>query len=553
MLYLIVFFTSLIITIFTMPYWIEYLESREIVDNPTSARKIHTVPTPRMGGLIIYLMAVISLYIYNSDSHLVRMIILGSFGFAVIGVFDDLWTMHWKIKFLLQSLNVLFLLYALKTYFNKVEFFSITIPYPFDQVLLFIFILGTINSINLMDGMDGLVGGFSLLVLVVILVLAFTAGSHIMLILCASLLGGCLGFLKYNASPARIFLGDSGSLTLGYFLVVLTILTSIEQFKRTLDLTFAVIILAVPIIDTLKVMFVRIYNGNSMFLPDKNHLHHIVLGTVVKSKTTVFLILSLSLLFITDALIYLKYSKIGGIILFGLLGNSLLQMKYVLRTSENLAQIELFQTNLASFSRNTMLKIKEALVYISSLISFILMIGFFPYSAGISKVILLTLMIILILMLTLAFFTYRKTKSTSDIYVFLNLVIFLGLSFFSDSVVASHFLHSGNSRYFFFIAILMLLTLVVFFIICKNCYPIEKKSFLTGLDLILISLISLIFILHRIFDYQGYLNLGVNGFYALVIYIWYKIISGIEEKYHILLYRISFIIPFAAMVYNYFS
>jgi len=272
-----------------MPYLIEYLKRVNIVDQPQPKRRIHKVATPRMGGIIIYGIAVISLFSYSSDLNQVRFIIAGSLFVALAGIIDDIGGLRYKVKFALQMVAAVHILYLLSGEFELVSFFGVVIPFPFNYLLLFIFILGAINSINLMDGMDGLVSGFSLLVFGVIFFLTLSTGDHVLLVLSASLLGALLGFLKFNAYPAKVFLGDTGSLTLGYFLVLSTLRYSMDITPGTLRLSIPVFLLAVPLIDTLKVMTIRLWKNINPFLPDKSHLHHLILEQNIRDKFTVFI------------------------------------------------------------------------------------------------------------------------------------------------------------------------------------------------------------------------------------------------------------------------
>ncbi len=178
-----------------------------------------------------------------------------------------------------------------------------------DKIFLLFFIVGGINSINLLDGLDGLASGFSLLVFSIILILSIVADDAFLILLTVSLIGSLLGFLRFNAFPASIFLGDTGSLVLGSFLVIASLKTALNFEQSTLNLTFPTMLLAVPMIDTIKVFIYRIIHKKSPFQADNSHLHHIIYHSNIKHEITVFLIEIFTLIYVLLALFYLRGFK----------------------------------------------------------------------------------------------------------------------------------------------------------------------------------------------------------------------------------------------------
>lgn len=553
MLYLIIFFSSLIITIFTTPYLIEYLKRVNIVDQPNAARRIHKVATPRMGGIIIYGIAIVSLFSYSSDLNQVRFMIVGSVFVALAGIIDDISGLKYRVKFVLQMVAAIHILYLLSGKFDQLSFFGVMIPFPLNYLLLFVFILGAINSINLMDGMDGLVSGFSLLVFGVILFLSYSAGDHILMVLSASLFGALLGFLKFNASPAKVFLGDTGSLTLGYFLVLATLRFSLEITPGTLRLSFPIFLLAVPLIDTLKVMVVRLASGKNPFLPDKNHLHHIILGQNIRDKSTVFIILTFTVAFLTNSLIYLRYSRMLGNILFFVLGFILISMKWILSKSSLFLSFEEAYRSLFSFSKLTTLIFRNLFIFFSSLITLFVLVSFLPSHSLIDQKVVGIVLIFLLLLFATSSLSYKKTNQYNDIYVFINITIFLMLGYFSNSLLGLKYLHQELFSNFLVISIVSLLGLVILFIMSRDSHLNENQSLFSGFDLILMALILLVFIYNQIMGVGDYTFIGLNGFYALIIYIWYKIISNIKVKFSRPLFYMSFLFPVFSLILIYFN
>lgn len=300
---ILIFYVNLTLTLLFTPFLIIYLTKHEIIDLP-GGRRVNTYAVPRMGGVIVYLTSILSVLIFYGDLGIIKYFILGSVIIFFLGSVDDINGVGYKVKFLVQFIAALLLITFLSSEYNTLSFFGIHIPAPFDKVLLTIFVVGVMNAINLYDGLDGLVPGFSLLVSIVTLIIGWHLNDKLVLILSASLIGALIGFLKYNASPAKIFLGDSGSLTLGFFLAATVLLSSRSASTGNIDLTFSVILLAVPIVDTLKVMLIRLKKHRNIFISDKSHVHHIILQCNVNHKTTVLILQGFSLVFAMTAMLY---------------------------------------------------------------------------------------------------------------------------------------------------------------------------------------------------------------------------------------------------------
>ena len=316
MQYLIILFATLVGTIFIAPYFIELFNKIKIVDLPDGMRKLHSTPVPRMGGLLIFLVFIASLFIFYGDINSVKFYLFGIIIIFTLGAYDDLLGTNWSIKFLYQIVAASLLLLFLLPKFSSLHLFTFDFPIIPASIILIVFIVGTINSFNLLDGLDGLVSGISLLVFTLLFFVSLNFMDTFLLIVLSSVIGCLIGFLKYNGYPARIFLGDSGSFLLGYLVVSSVLILSINKHTSVLDLTFPVILLAVPIADTLKVMMERIFTGKHPFVADRTHIHHIVFSKNITHKTTVFIITIYSLVFAANAIIYRYYSEYLGILIF---------------------------------------------------------------------------------------------------------------------------------------------------------------------------------------------------------------------------------------------
>ena len=333
---LVLFYANLILTLLFTPFFIIYFTRHKILDIP-GGRRINTYAVPRMGGVVVYLTSILSILIFYGNLDEIKFFILGSAIILFLGTIDDIRGVDYKKKFMVQFIAALLLAFSLSSEYSTMSFFGFNIPAPFDKVLLIVFIVGVINAINLYDGLDGLVSGFALLVSIVTFIIGWQLNDKLVLILSVSLIGSLIGFLKYNAFPAKIFLGDSGSLTIGFFLVSTVLISSRNTDTGNMDLTFSVILLAIPIIDTLKVMFIRLKKHKNLFMSDNSHVHHIILGSNVKHKSTVFLLQAFSLVFALAALLYSENLAIG-LVLFVIVAFSLLFIKNILVAYKKLGE-----------------------------------------------------------------------------------------------------------------------------------------------------------------------------------------------------------------------
>jgi UDP-GlcNAc:undecaprenyl-phosphate GlcNAc-1-phosphate transferase len=297
MQYLIIFFATLVGTIFLTPYFIDLFNKIKIVDIPDGNRKLHSTPVPRMGGLLIFLIFLTSIFIFYGDINSIKYYLFGAIVIFTLGAYDDLLGIGWLLKFVYQIVAAILLLLFLIPNFTSITLFTIEFSIIPGIIILVIFIVGTINAFNLLDGLDGLVSGIALLVFTLLFFISLNLLDQFSLVVLSSIIGCVIGFLKYNSYPARIFLGDSGSFFLGYLIVSAALIVSIDKTSGVLNLTFPVILLAVPIADTIKVLFERILSGRHPFAADRTHIHHIVYSKNITHQTTVFIITIYSLLF----------------------------------------------------------------------------------------------------------------------------------------------------------------------------------------------------------------------------------------------------------------
>jgi UDP-GlcNAc:undecaprenyl-phosphate GlcNAc-1-phosphate transferase len=279
----------------------------DVLDKP-GTRKIHLRIVPRMGGLAVFTGMLVSLFLYcffypdlfkniffeRKYLH----IITGALVMMVLGIVDDKYGLNAKVKFTVQIVVAAFVIY------NGLKIERITNPFGsalelgyFAYPVTLLWIVGVTNAINLSDGLDGLATGIALIVSITMFAVSFTLGNKPgMLIMSAVLTGSLVGFLKYNFNPARIFMGDTGSLFIGFLLATLSIKGTLVS-STTVSMLTPLIALGVPIIDTLFAMVRRMVGGRNPFAADKQHFHHRLLSSGLTQKQAVVVIYSVCVIF----------------------------------------------------------------------------------------------------------------------------------------------------------------------------------------------------------------------------------------------------------------
>lgn len=301
-----IFVTALLAALLMVPVLQRWALERGEVDVP-DARKVHTAAIPRLGGIAVFTSFLFSLLVFSDMTPSVRGILAGGLVIFVTGLVDDLGGLTPRRKFFGEIAGSLLAVVVGRLYLtdlgNLFGFGPVVLPLWLAIPFTVFAIVGVINAINLIDGLDGLAGGVSVIALTAFLVLAWSDDNHGVMLLCAGLLGSLLGFLKYNFYPARIFMGDAGSLTVGFILGFLAVkLTQVPE--RTISPMVPVLILGVPIVDTLWVMARRKLRGGSPFAPDRTHVHHKFLDLGFQHRFTVITIYALSVFWAVMAVVF---------------------------------------------------------------------------------------------------------------------------------------------------------------------------------------------------------------------------------------------------------
>ncbi|SES10603.1 UDP-GlcNAc:undecaprenyl-phosphate GlcNAc-1-phosphate transferase [Gracilibacillus ureilyticus] len=289
------------------------------VDQPNE-RKVHTKVMPRLGGLAIVFSFFLGFLIFTPNGEQAWPIIVGGLIITIVGFLDDLFQLPAKVKLLGQVMAAVVTVaggiqmdFIMVPFGDRIEFGYLTIP------ITIIWIIGITNAVNLIDGLDGLAAGVSSIVLATISGMALMMGNTFVAFVAFLLLGSTLGFLVYNFNPAKIFMGDTGSLFLGYMISVLSIM---GLFKNVtfFSIMVPIIVLGVPILDTMLAIIRRAIQRKPLMAPDKYHLHHCLIRLGFSHKETVIFIYALSCLFSAAAIIFTRSTVWGsGITLFLLL------------------------------------------------------------------------------------------------------------------------------------------------------------------------------------------------------------------------------------------
>ncbi len=268
-------------------------------------RKVHTKPMPRLGGLGIFFGFLLGYMLFGVQSIQMNSILIGSFIIVLLGVIDDIKPIGAKTKFIGQVVAACIVIFYGNITLNFISINNLAIDFGFFAYpITILFIVSCINIINLIDGLDGLASGTCAIFYTTIGIIAFIkGGTNILSITLAFImLGSTLGFLYHNFYPAKIFLGDSGSMFQGFMIAIISLL----GFKTTAFISFFVpiLILGIPILDTLFAIIRRLIKHQKIYLPDKCHLHHQLLNLGFSHRTTVLGIYAMNILFASASILY---------------------------------------------------------------------------------------------------------------------------------------------------------------------------------------------------------------------------------------------------------
>ncbi|MET3207109.1 UNVERIFIED_CONTAM: UDP-GlcNAc:undecaprenyl-phosphate GlcNAc-1-phosphate transferase [Paenibacillus sp. PvR008] len=308
LIYIIGFIMALGLALLLTPLVKKFAVKVGAVDVP-NARKVHTRIMPRLGGLGIFLAFLLSLLailpfvpegmLSSRDINFIAAFLIGGTLITLIGALDDRFDLNAKLKFLAQIAVACMVVFAFDI---RVDFVNVPFQDAYSSLeswisipLTIFWIVGVTNAINLIDGLDGLAAGVSGIAIGTIFVMSLLMGNYMVAMLCLVLLGSIIGFLFFNFHPAKIFMGDTGSLFLGFCLAMLSML----GFKQIAIVSFItpLIIIGVPLSDTFFAIIRRKLQKKPIFSPDKGHLHHCLRELGFSHRQTVLIIYCIAAFF----------------------------------------------------------------------------------------------------------------------------------------------------------------------------------------------------------------------------------------------------------------
>lgn len=322
-----ILFSTIFLSMLLVPATISLAYKVGAVDIPKS-RSSHSTPKPRMGGLAISLSLLIACVLFVPFNNFWMAFVLGLVVVVATGVIDDIFNITPRWKFAGQIAAAVLFVYLSGMQITRigdiVGLGSLELGQASFAFTVFC-IVGGMNAFNLSDGLDGLTGGLTVITMAFFGYFAWISQQHFLLMIAISTMGAIVGFMRYNSYPSRVFMGDGGSLMLGY--VVAVLLVSIHRAEAHVPLAALAMVIALPLLDTLVVMGNRIRNGHGPFTPDRTHLHHRLMEMGWSHPAVVVIIYCLMLIFglLAVALqnqprwvIFSSLMGLGGVIYAGL-------------------------------------------------------------------------------------------------------------------------------------------------------------------------------------------------------------------------------------------
>lgn len=310
------FFVAFIFVVITIPFVISICRTYKLFDTPNQ-RKLHTQAIPRLGGMVFMpattLAMCVGIYFVqdNSYAHIdvhpsMVLMVLGAFMIYIIGIFDDLYGVKAKYKFIIQTISALLMpLCGLMVNNLYGIFYVYEMPLVVSYFVTVLLILLIVNAINLIDGIDGLASSLSFLMLCAFAYLFWTMGAFLFTMLSLGAAGAVLAFFLFNMfgkGRRKIFMGDTGSLFLGYVISYLVIkfpmYNNVYPFRqyREDSVLISFTLVAIPMLDLMRVAIARLAHGRSIFSPDKTHIHHILMQAGLTMHQALVVILCIFLM-----------------------------------------------------------------------------------------------------------------------------------------------------------------------------------------------------------------------------------------------------------------
>lgn len=312
-IFLIAALTSLIFT----PVALKLAYKLGAIDIPADNRRVHNKPIPRLGGIAIYLGTIISIILILPYSLKTTGILLAGTAMLITGIADDIYKLSPRVKLVCQAASAMILFaFGVRINFIGIPFGDGYLYFPWfvSLVVTLFWIVGITNTINLIDGLDGLAAGVAAIASLSLAYIAYMNERPEVALVTLAVAGGALGFLPFNFNPAKIFMGDGGSLFLGFMLSAVSIMGPMKG-AAAIATVIPVLVLGLPIFDTAFAIFRRMLNGRPIMEADKGHLHHRILSKGMDQRRTVIILYTLSGILGIAAVLVNKSMFLYGMIL----------------------------------------------------------------------------------------------------------------------------------------------------------------------------------------------------------------------------------------------
>lgn len=295
------------------------------LDHPIG-RSMHSEPKPYLGGLAIYAAFVAAVAVTGglADRGILG-ILVGGLLIVALGIVDDLYRLSakWKLLGQIAIAAVLVVIYSVRIEWVTNPWGGYFYLRTWSIPLTIFWIVAVVNVVNLIDGLDGLAAGISSIASLTLLLVALQAGQANTVLLTAALAGSALGFLRYNFNPAKIFMGDAGSMFLGYALAAVSV-EGLVKTAATVSLAVPVVALGLPIFDTSFAIIRRALSGRPIHEADKDHLHHRLLRMGLSHREVVLVMYGISGWLGLSAIALARLSPLQGVLILGFVALSML-------------------------------------------------------------------------------------------------------------------------------------------------------------------------------------------------------------------------------------
>ena len=483
-----------------------------------------------MGGIVIVLSLLLLQIIINPFFSPPPLLYSGFFVIVLCGILDDTIHLKWHIKIVFHGISAFLLTLYFETSLKPVSVAGFLLSPPFDFVLSFFLILLLINALNFLDGLDGLLTGYSTVLFIVSAVLCYSLHLEGLSLLAVAMTGILAAFTIFNSFPAKLFLGDTGSLSLGYLLIFLIFSLAGKTEGDNTELIIPMLFFTLPLADMFRVIIGRIIRRRKPWLPDKTHLHHLLLDKFNNHKYAKVILLFYSLFFIAVSVdfviskIWLRTLVLTFVLLVPLVSGNI--FPEIISNSLN------FRKNIHLPGWILSAPLRKSIVIFLSLLLILALALFFPYENGSSDTNLYLLLMIPPAIFIL--FEYACKYLSKSVAVIFN--IFLSLF----TVIGSQTDLPCTLIYF------LLLPLIIFllsfpFILRYSDY--KNKILISGFDLLLIFSLLVFYLITFILENNELFLLSLITLYSSIYYFWTKTTLAINRLTGRLFYYLSYIYP----------